>query len=87
MSCRVIGYGVETALLAAVSDDAQVAGATQLVGEYIESPRNAPAGDFYQRHGFAEMESTDGAMRWRLALTEQPTPCPPWIRMQSSNDA
>jgi FkbH-like protein len=87
MSCRVIGYGVETALLAAVSDDAQVAGATQLVGEYIESPRNAPAGDFYQRHGFAEMESTEGAMRWRLALTEQPTPCPPWIRMQSRNDA
>ncbi|HXI21550.1 MAG TPA: HAD-IIIC family phosphatase, partial [Gemmatimonadales bacterium] len=52
MSCRVIGYGVESAVLSVVSRLAREAGATELVGELIPTKKNAPARDFYGRHGF-----------------------------------
>ncbi len=84
MSCRVIGYGVETALLAALGDHAQAAGASDLVGEYVETPKNAPARDFYPRHGFSEMGSTNGVTRWRRALTDGRVQWPTWIQLEAA---
>ncbi len=52
MSCRVIGYGIETALLAVISEDAVAAGKETLVGEFRPTAKNSPAADFYARHGF-----------------------------------
>lgn len=52
MSCRVLGRGVETAFLAAISEDAAAAGAASIFGKYIATPKNAQVADFYPRHGF-----------------------------------
>lgn len=52
MSCRVIGYGIETALLAVISEECVAAGQETLVGEFRPTAKNSPAADFYARHGF-----------------------------------
>jgi FkbH-like protein len=82
MSCRVIGYGVETALLATLSEDALAAGVNKLIGEYIETAKNAPARDFYSRHGFSQLDTRDGVTRWVASLTGASKTLPPWIRRE-----
>ena len=47
LSCRVIGRGIETALLAHIAENAIRAGANRLVGEFIATKKNAPCADFY----------------------------------------
>ena len=80
MSCRVIGYGVETALLAALSADARAAAVPALIGEFIATAKNAPARDFYARHGFApDSEGSDGTERWRWELAQGSVAHPEWI--------
>ena len=79
MSCRVIGYGVETALLAAVSREAERAGADVLVGEFIETDKNAPARDFYPRHGFRRDTVLNGVIRWRRRLSDGCPEDPTWV--------
>jgi FkbH-like protein len=83
MSCRVIGRGIETALLARVAADATVAGVRNLRGEYVKSAKNALVADFYPRHGFALVgEPGEGHQVWGRAIAaEPPLATPPWIRM------
>jgi len=52
LSCRVLGRGVETALLGALVSDLGLAGARRLTGRFIPTAKNAPARDFFARHGF-----------------------------------
>jgi FkbH-like protein len=85
MSCRVIGYGVETALLAAVAEDARNSEVNTIIGEYIPTPRNNPAKDFYARHGFKEKETLEGVTRWTLPLSQSPIARPAWITMEIAN--
>ena len=54
LSCRVIGRGIETALLAHVGEQALRAGAKRLVGEYIATKKNTPCAAFYSDHGFTK---------------------------------
>jgi FkbH-like protein len=75
LSCRVIGKGVETALLARIAEDARAAGAGILSAEFIDSGRNQVASTFLARHGL--VGQADG--RWLLPL-DQPGPTwPEWI--------
>ncbi len=85
MSCRVIGYGIETALMAFLAKRAQDVGMTELFGEFIESKKNAPARDLYKRHGFALRErNADGVERWRIDLQDGEVPLfPRWINVKS----
>jgi FkbH-like protein len=53
LSCRVIGRTLETALLAELSRIALERGCTCLRGVVVETERNAPARDVFERHGFA----------------------------------
>jgi FkbH-like protein len=88
MSCRVIGYGIETALMAFISQRAAAACVAELNGEFVESKKNAPARDLFERHGFALKErGTDGVERWRLDLRLGSVPSvPAWITL-TSHDA
>jgi FkbH-like protein len=52
LSCRVLGRGVESAMLRVVTEDLIDAGAQRLVGRVIPTKKNAPARDFLPRHGF-----------------------------------
>lgn len=87
MSCRVIGYGLETALLASVSADARHADATRIIGEYIESKKNSPAGDFYPRHGFTFEGTAAGVTRWGRTLVDGIVAPPAWINMEVPDGA
>lgn len=81
MSCRVIGYGVETALIALIAQEAREAGAVALHGEFIPTKKNAPARDFYERHGFAAAESAPDHSRWTHDLTRSSLTVPDWVEL------
>ena len=84
MSCRVIGYDIETALLAALCADAAAGGATHMVGEFIPTAKNAPARGLWSRHGFHPLAAANGIERFELTLADGLVSVPPWI--QSSSD-
>lgn len=58
LSCRVFGYGVETAMLDEIRASARARGATRLIGRFISTTQNQMARDMYLDHGF-EAESDD----------------------------
>jgi FkbH-like protein len=68
LSCRVLGRGVETALLAALADEARAEGAYGLIASYLPTPKNAPALSFLPDHGFHAMDNN----QWRINLSEVP---------------
>jgi FkbH-like protein len=84
LSCRVIGRGIETALLAFVAQHAAKMGSRWLIGEYIESKKNAPCADFYPRHGFERDPQLDesGSTFYRLDLTQRMPISPPWLTIE-----
>ena len=53
MSCRVLGRGIETGLLAKLAETAKDRGATEIVGRYLPTPKNSQVADLYPRHGFS----------------------------------
>lgn len=88
LSCRVIGRGVERAMLAVVADEVRANGALALEGEFIPTAKNAPAGRFYEESGFEQLEAASqaepvDATTWRLPLGESSIEPPPWIELQS----
>jgi len=68
LSCRVLGRGVETALLAALAEEARTEGAGHLIASFIPTAKNAPAASFLSDHGF----SPEDEPRWRIATSEIP---------------
>ena len=82
LSCRVIGRGVETALIASVAQKAQELGYRRLVGEFSETAKNAPAADFYERHDFEHIGNERGVHRYALSLEMDLPEAPPWIQLE-----
>ncbi len=68
LSCRVLGRGVESALLRAVIGDLVDAGARQLTSRWIPTARNAPARDFLPRHGFVAVPDSGPGQGYIKAL-------------------
>ncbi|MEK7264530.1 MAG: methoxymalonyl-ACP biosynthesis protein FkbH, partial [Pseudomonadota bacterium] len=69
MSCRVLGRGVETTLLAKIASDASDSGAEAVKAAYLPTPKNGLVTDLFARHGFAPAgEIASGGNRWRLGL-------------------
>ena len=60
LSCRVLGRGVESALLRVVTAELMAAGARRLTGRLIPTQKNAPARDFLPRHGFVPAPGAGG---------------------------
>jgi FkbH-like protein len=88
LSCRVIGRGVETALLAHLGKHAMRNGAKVLVGEFIATKKNAPCADFYPDHGFTKHVPADGvqsdSVSYELDLTVSPPASPRWITLEGN---
>jgi len=59
MSCRVIGRGVERALLSKVFEDVKALGVANLTGEYIPTAKNSLAAGFYEELGFTRRQETE----------------------------
>ncbi len=79
MSCRVIGRGVEEALLAKLAASARARGRTRLVGEYLPTAKNALVREFYERLGFTERPGSDRRF-WTLDLQGANPQAPTWFR-------
>jgi FkbH-like protein len=75
MSCRVLGRGVEAALIGGLADDARAQGAVEFVGSYIPTAKNAICKSFLPDQGFAPV----GEREWHLALSDAPA-IPPHIQ-------
>ncbi|HML10333.1 MAG TPA: HAD-IIIC family phosphatase [Stellaceae bacterium] len=68
MSCRVLGRGVEQALIGGLTDDARAEGAVEFVGSYIPTAKNAICKSFLPDQGFTQI----GEQEWRLDLADAP---------------
>jgi FkbH-like protein len=88
LSCRVIGRGIETALLAHLADTAKRTGAKQLIGEFIATKKNAPCADFYLNHGFfkdaSPKETQTDSVFYQLDLTASTPTSPKWLTMEGN---
>ena len=56
LSCRVLGRGVETALLATLLEQARLRGKEKLCGRYVPTAKNGLAAQYYPSHGFVESD-------------------------------
>jgi FkbH-like protein len=74
MSCRVLGRGVEEAILAEIDAAARRDGHTRLIGRYLPSRRNSMVAGLYPRFGFAPTED-EGVFQRDLA-TQPPLAFP-----------
>ncbi len=88
LSCRVIGRGIETALLAHLAQHAAHLGATRLIGEFLPSKKNAPAASFYPDHGFTSFPhdptEPSESLFFKLDLNTHLPATPPWITLEGS---
>jgi FkbH-like protein len=88
LSCRVIGRGIETALLAHLADNAIRAGAKHLIGEFIATKKNAPCADFYPDHGFVKgtspKDAQTDAIFYQLDLTTSAPTSPGWLTLEGN---
>jgi FkbH-like protein len=79
MSCRVIGRGIEDALIAKIAADARARGRRRVVGEYLATQKNGLVRDFYERFGFRERPGSD--RRWWTLELGGALPAPPaWFK-------
>jgi FkbH-like protein len=86
LSCRVIGRTIETALLAHIAESAAQRGCKRLVGWFLPTRKNAPARDFYQRHGFECQETNATGSLWTLDLKSSKLRCPDWIKLKVATE-
>jgi FkbH-like protein len=88
LSCRVIGRGIETALLAYLGEHARRTGAMRLVGEFIATKKNAPCANFYIDHGFSKCASLEAinsdSIFFELDLTSEAPASPKWIILEGN---
>jgi FkbH-like protein len=80
LSCRVMGFSVETALLAHVEAAARARAVHRLIGDFLPTAKNRPAEDLYRRHGFRPIESGVGSA-WELDLGCAEIKTPTWIKV------
>ena len=69
MSCRVLGRQVEEASLNLLVEQARLAGASRLIGQYRPTPKNDMVREHYAKLGFMRTaDRADGTERFILAL-------------------
>lgn len=69
MSCRVLGRGVEQAMMNKVFDLAKQKGTRAVVGRYSPTAKNAMVRNFYAQFGFEKIfEDENGSTVWELEV-------------------
>lgn len=86
MSCRAIGRGAETALLAYVANESKNKhGSNTLVGKYLHTPKNESlVSNFYEANGFDKLGQQGKDTDWMLDLRTKSIPYPCWIKINES---
>jgi FkbH-like protein len=78
MSCRAMGFGLESLLLRGPIDSAHAA--TTAVGRYIATARNSPCANLFKDAGFEP--GSDG--EWTLDLSRRLPDVPDWLGVERS---
>ncbi|BDI33114.1 hypothetical protein CCAX7_51650 [Capsulimonas corticalis] len=78
MSCRVIGRGVEQALLSSLAHAGLKRGCTRLLGQYIPTPKNGLVTELFPSNGF-EPDPERGDGWWKLDLRGPLAESPNWL--------
>ncbi len=69
MSCRVLGRGVEQAMLDLLIQEVSGRGGKRLIGRYIPTAKNGMVKDHYAGLGFEPLDpGPNGDTRWSLEL-------------------
>ena len=84
LSCRVISRTVETAMLAFLAAECRAREVRTLCGWFLPTAKNAPASDFYSRHGFECSATTEAGTLWSVDPGRAAIECPAWIRLITS---
>lgn len=74
LSCRVIGRKIETVLLGILSRLIREQGGKVIIGEYIQTPKNEPAAEFYRAHNFEPADKKGRFWKWNLSKSEMQIP-------------
>ncbi len=85
MSCRILGRGLEDALLAFLAERAHARGARLLVGRFVPTAKNAQAADFYPAREF--QRASGDPFRFDLDLGVARPPSPAHVRTRIVADA
>lgn len=80
MSCRVMGRGVEQALLAYLADVAGARGASHLHAGFRPTAKNIPAANFYPEAGFVPDPNVPQPYTFSGSLSVTQASWPSWIR-------
>jgi len=81
LSCRVLGWGVESCLAEVVRQMAKERGAEVLQGVYVASGRNAQTRLFYEKLGFLLVASDEQGSTWELDPRSSASLSPRWIEL------
>jgi FkbH-like protein len=81
LSCRVLGRGVERALLWATCQRVEAWGGQRLLGEYRRSEKNEQTAQFFPEQGFTLVQETPASSLWRLSLPAPQQMMPNWITL------
>lgn len=79
LSCRILGRGVETAVLAWLAGEAKARGVGEVVGLVIDAPRNEPARNVYRTHGFAAGKAGE----WIFDARSRTLAMPDWVELRA----
>jgi FkbH-like protein len=82
LSCRVLGRGVETAMVAWLARQGRTGGAAVLEGRYVPSAKNGAAAGFWERAGFSPAAETG---THTLDLTVDGDLAPAWISIRDED--
>jgi len=74
MSCRIMGRGVETAMLSVLARKIKDHGGQRILGQYIPTSKNDMVSDFYSSHCFKPHEENGGIWKWDFYRGEIPWP-------------
>lgn len=80
LSCRVLGRGVERALMAYVIEQAMKHGADKVIGEYMPTAKNAPCANYLAETNFNLVAENNGVCRYEYQTTE-PLAHPDFIKI------
>jgi FkbH-like protein len=73
LSCRVIGRGIEQAMVAFAAEQAVEKGAGTVIGEFLPTAKNQPAAGFYEKVGFERRSETVFAANARALMRVTPS--------------
>jgi FkbH-like protein len=75
MSCRVLGRGVEQAMLSKIVSEAKTQGIRRIVGKYIPTSKNGMVAEHYKKLGFSQINDAKSEQTlWQLSTGDYAVP-------------